>query len=290
MLPEPQSSLAAGILIDGKQSINGELQEKFRKTGLVHIVVLSGYNVSIVAEAITKVFMFLPRFAGMFSAIAGIIAFALITGASATVIRASIMAIIVILSRMSLRNYDPARGLFIASFLMLVHNPSILLNSPSFQLSFLATFAVIRVVPVFERWGSLIPKRFGLRDLVISNIVVQAFLFPVLSWMTGFVSVVSLPVNLLVLPFIPLTMLMNFITAMIGLVPLSIFNFLALPFAFISQTLLSYELAVVNFFSALSFAEVSFRGFSIAIVIGFYIVTIFWLLIFSKKGVDEPKA
>jgi hypothetical protein len=77
---------------------------------------------------------------------------------------------------------------------------------------------------------------------------------------------------------------------MIGLVPLSIFNFLALPFAFISQTLLSYELAVVNFFSALSFAEVSFRGFSIAIVIGFYIVTIFWLLIFSKKGVDEPKA
>lgn len=287
MLPEPQSSLAAGILIDGKQSINGELQEKFRKTGLVHIVVLSGYNVSIVAEAITKAFMFLPRLAGMFSAIIGIVAFAMITGASSTVIRASIMAIIVILSRMSLRNYDPARGLFIASFLMLVHNPAILIHSPSFQLSFLATFSVVKVVPLFRKWGSLISERFGLRDLVVSNIVVQIFLFPILSWMTGFFSAVSLPVNLLVLPLIPFTMLMNFLTGMLGLVPLPIFYFLALPFAFVSQTVLSYELTVVNIFAQMSFAEIPFSGFSSGVVIGFYVVVILSLLIFEGRDIKK---
>lgn len=282
-LPEPQSSLAAGILIDGKQSINGELQEKFRKTGLVHIVVLSGYNVSIVAEAITKVFMFLPRLAGMFSAVLGIIAFAPITGASATVIRASIMAIVVILSRLSLRNYDPTRGLFIASFLMLVHNPSILLNSPSFQLSFLATFAVTEIVPRFERLGKWVPERFGLRELVVSNIVVQAFLFPVLSWMTGFVSAVSLPVNLLVLPFIPFTMLMCFMTGLIASVPLSPFLFFSMPFAFVSNAALSYELAIVNFFSEFSFAEIPFGWFSSGFVIGFYVLVIVWVVL--KKNV-----
>ncbi len=102
MLPEPQSSLAAGILIDGKASINGELQEKFQKTGLVHIVVLSGSNVSIVAEAMTHLFAFLPRVFGIFAAAAGILAFTMITGATSTVVRASIMAILVLLSRLSL--------------------------------------------------------------------------------------------------------------------------------------------------------------------------------------------
>lgn len=279
MLPEPQSSLAAGILIDGKQSINGELQEKFRKTGLVHIVVLSGYNVSIVAEAIGRAFMFLPRFAGLLSASIGVIAFAMITGASATVVRASIMAILVLLSRMSLRNYDPVRGLFIASFLMLVQNPAILLHSPSFQLSFLATFAVVKIVPIFEKRAKFIPERFGLRDLVVSNIIVQIFLFPILSWMTGFFSAVSLPANLLVLPLIPLTMLAGFLTAVSGFLS----HIVALPPAFLSHILLSYELAIVNFFSKFSLAEIPLGGFSGWLVAVFYIVAL--LLTKYLKGI-----
>ncbi len=302
MLPEPQSSLASGILIDGKQSINGELQEKFRKTGLVHIVVLSGYNVSIVAEAIGKSLSFLPRSLGLGSSVVGIVAFAMITGASATVVRASIMAILVLLSRFSLRNYDPARGLFIASFLMLIHNPTILLHSPSFQLSFLATFAVVKVIPTFENWAEsvgqngpkkwnggllrFIPEKFGLRELVVSNIIVQLFLFPILTWMTGFFSAVSLPVNLLVLPLIPLTMLVAFLTALAGFFG----RYVGLPFAFVAETLLSYELSVVNFFSKFSLAEISFSGFSGTAVAGFYIFMIVWFIFFVKKPVKPTKS
>ncbi len=279
VLPEPQSSLAAGILIDGKQSINGTLQEKFRKTGLVHIVVLSGYNVSIVAEAISKAFAFLPRTLGFCGAGFGIIAFALVTGASSTVVRASIMALIVIASRMSLRKYDPGRGLFIASLLMLAHNPAILFHSPSFQLSFLATFVVIKIVPRLEVYASFIPERFGLRDLVVSNIIVQIFLFPILSWMTGFVSAVSLPVNILVLPLIPTTMLVSFLAALAGFIS----KFVALPFAFLSNTLLSYELTVVNFFSQFSLAEIPISGFSGWAVAGFYAVMIVATLMFFDR-------
>lgn len=301
-LPEPQSSLASGILIDGKQSINGELQEKFQKTGLIHIVVLSGSNVSIIAEAIGKAFAFLPRTAGLISSSIGIILFTMITGASATIVRASIMAILVLLSRFSIRNYDPARGLFIASLLMLIHNPMILLHSPSFQLSFLATFTVVRVIPAFEngtagagflgaiftRVVRFLPERFGFRELVTSNIIVQVFLFPMLTWMTGFFSAVSLPVNLLVLPFIPLTMLAAFLTAvaeLLSVVLSSVTSFglsLALPFAFLSQLLLSYELTIVNFFAKFSLAEIPFNMFSSSIVVSFYCIAIFWFLFFAK--------
>lgn len=278
MLPEPQSSLAAGILIDGKQSINGELQEKFRRTGLVHIVVLSGYNVSIVAEAIGKMCVVLPRILGFSFAGIGILAFAVITGASATVVRASIMALIVLASRFFIRKYDPARGLFVASLLMLVHNPTILLHSPSFQLSFLATFVVVKIVPRVGEWFSwvrFLPERFGLRDLVVSNITVQLFLLPILTWMTGFVSAVSLPVNMLVLPLIPFTMLMSFLTGLTGLVS----SLFAMPFAFVSHSLLSYELAIVEFFSKMSLAEISLNIFSGWFVAIFYSFTILWFAV-----------
>lgn len=285
MLPEPQSSLAAGILIDGKQSINGELQEKFIRTGLVHIVVLSGYNVSIVAEAIGKAFSFLPRLLGISFSIVGIILFALITGASATVIRSSIMAILVLLSRLSLRNYDPTRGLLIASFIMLVHNPSILIHSPSFQLSFLATFTVVKVVPFIEKikFTEYIPEKFGFREIVVSNVTVQLYLLPVLTWMTGSVSAVSLPVNILVLPLMPLTMLSCFITGLVGLLP----GPFGMPFAFVSELLLSYELMVVDFFSKFAISQISFNIFSTWMVIGFYITTILAFLVYRGTLTGE---
>lgn len=251
-LPEPQSSLAAGILIDGKGSINKDLQEKFRKTGIVHIVVLSGYNVSIVAEAIARMFSFLPRILGLSSSALGIILFAFITGGSATVIRASIMAIIVLLSKFSLRHYDPLRGLLVASFVMLMHNPSILIHNPSFQLSFLATFAVITIVPRVDRKIKFLPEKFGIKELVVSTITVQIFLLPMILWMNGLFSVVALPVNLMIVPMIPITMLVNFIGGLVGL----IWSGLAIPFSFISYLLLSFELFIVDFFSSLPFAEV----------------------------------
>jgi competence protein ComEC len=284
MLPEPHSSLAAGILIDGKQSINGELQEKFQRTGLIHIVVLSGSNVSIVANAIGQAFSFLPRTLGLMSASVGIVAFAMITGASSTIVRASIMAILVLLSKFSIKKYDPARGLFIASFLMLAHNPTILEHSPSFQLSFLATFAVVKVIPMFEHWHwsgrviNFLPERFGLRELVTSNILVQAFLFPILTWMTGFFSAVSLPVNLLVLPLVPLTMLLSFLTGLVGLV----LRTLGLPFALGAELLLTYELAVVDFFARSSWSQISFSPLSGWFVASLYVCLVIFFC-FMKK-------
>lgn len=288
VLPEPQSSLAAGILIDGKQSINGELQEKFRKTGLVHIVVLSGYNVSIVAEAIGKIFSFLPRALGISFSAVGIIAFALITGGSATVIRSSIMAVLVLLSRLSLRGYDPTRGLFIASLLMLIQNPSILIHSPSFQLSFLATFTVVKVVPWVEQFSftQFIPEKFGFKEIVISNITVQLYLLPILTWMTGFVSAVSLPVNILILPLMPLTMLSCFVTGLFGFLP----RIIALPSGFISQILLSYELGVVDFFSKFALSQISFNYFSTWMIVGFYTATVLVFILYrGNLNIDRQK-
>jgi len=84
VIPEPESSLLGGLVVGARQSLGGKLLEDFRKTGIIHIVVLSGYNITIVADSIIKSLSFLPRVVGGGLAIFAITLFAIMTGAGAT--------------------------------------------------------------------------------------------------------------------------------------------------------------------------------------------------------------
>ncbi|MEK7147475.1 MAG: ComEC/Rec2 family competence protein, partial [Patescibacteria group bacterium] len=100
--------------------------EKFRTVGVIHIVVLSGYNITIVAEFIMRLLAFLPRAARLAGGALAIILFAVMTGGSATIVRASLMAILVVVARATGRIYGITRALLLAGFLMVLHNPKIL--------------------------------------------------------------------------------------------------------------------------------------------------------------------
>jgi competence protein ComEC len=133
-LKEPELSLAAGIIF-GSQNTSKDLVNVFRISGLSHITVLSGYNITIVAENILKILLPISRFANIFS-IVSIFLFIVLSGASSTSIRAGIMASLAILGRRFGKTYSAGRALFFALFLMVLWNPFILLYDPSFHLSF----------------------------------------------------------------------------------------------------------------------------------------------------------
>ena len=84
VIPSPESEYLGGLLFGVKESLGSELEEDFRRTGLIHVVVLSGYNVTIVADSIMKSLSFLPRAFGMSLGGLAIVFFAIMTGASAT--------------------------------------------------------------------------------------------------------------------------------------------------------------------------------------------------------------
>ncbi len=259
MIPAPENSLLAGILLGSKQSLGAELKKDFINTGTIHIVALSGYNVTIVAEMIIKFFSFMPKiFAGYLGAIS-IILFAMMAGGGATVVRASIMAILVIIARQNGRNYDIGRALVLAGFFMLMQNPLILVFDSSFQLSFLATIGLVYLAPKISTYLLWIPEIIHLRDLVAATLAAEIFVLPFIAYQTGILSLVALPTNLLILPLIPTTMLFGFyagITSFMSAV-------LALPFSYISYGLLHYELAAVKFFSSLPFATMTVKNFPV---------------------------
>jgi len=267
VIPEPDAGYLAGLTIGGKKAMSKDLQEEFRRTGIIHVVVLSGYNVTIIANVIMQALKGLPFFVGIGFGILGILFFALMAGASATVVRASIMAGFALLARATGRVYQITIALLVAGFLMILHNPKILRFDTSFQLSFLATLALIYFSPSVEKKLSFIPKKFHLREIAGATISTQIFVFPCLLYKLGMFSVVSLPVNLLVLFFVPITMFFGFLAGGLGFIS----GFLAVPFGWIAYAFSSYELWVVTLFSKLPFA-----AFNISIP--------FWLTLFIYIG------
>ena len=283
IVKEPESSLLSGLLLGVKSSLGEDLKQSFINTGLVHIIVLSGYNVTIIAEAIMRSLYFLPFAAATGLGIFSIILFALMAGGGSTIVRASIMAIIALVARKTGNQYSIVRALAIAGFLMVLQNPYILYFDLSFQLSFIATLGLIYMAPIFENIFKFLPTKFGLREIAGATIGTQLFVLPFILYKMGTLSIIAPISNILVLPMIPMTMFFGFLTGLLAFMS----RFLALPFGFITQKLLSLEIFLVEFFSDLQFSHVEVRNFSAFFVVIIYVLIGF--LIYRHQTSNHEK-
>lgn len=247
VLPEPHRSFLAGLTIGERTSLPEELEENFRKVGIIHLVVLSGYNISIISDSLLKIINYLPLAKVLRTLLAtfGVILFALLTGASATVVRAAIMGILLLWARETGKIYQALAALIFAAFLMVLVNPKILRFDASFQLSFLATAGLIFLVPKLERYFAWFPNFFKLREHLLATISTQIFVLPLLLYLGGTFSWATIPANLLILSAIPTTMFLGFLTGLAGFVS----YYLSWLFSWLAYFLLAYELWIVKIFS-----------------------------------------
>jgi competence protein ComEC len=276
----PENLLMGGLILGEKASFDESMRQSFVDTGTIHIVALSGYNITIVAEWVMKLFSFLPINLGIGAGIFAILLFVLMTGGGSTAVRAGIMATLALVARATGRNYDVARGLVLAGVFMILLNPFLLVYDVSFQLSFIATVAVIFLAPRIEKYFMWAPVRFGLRDIFSVTTAAYIFVLPFILYKMGNLSLVALPANILILPFIPFTMMLGFLTGLVGL----IWYVFAVPFGFISYLFLHYELGVISFFSRLPFASFSFPDFPLFLTIIIYAYFIYRLFGRSIKN------
>lgn len=206
-VPEPFASLGGGIVIGGKSGLGNELKDTFTRAGLIHIIVLSGHNVMVVAEWIMALLAFtkLSRRASLGAGAFAILIFVGIAGASATAIRAMCMALIALYARATGRTYAAGRALFFVAFLMLLWNPLYLIFDPGFGLSMAATAGLIWLAPLLETKLSFLKNTFW-KDAVATTLAAQIFVLPLLLYNTGNLSIVSIPANLLAVPVVAVAM------------------------------------------------------------------------------------
>jgi competence protein ComEC len=273
VLPEPYAALAGGVVVGAQQSLGEELLLMFRDVGLIHIVVLSGYNLTIVAVFIRTMLFWCSRRVSLVASIAAIVAFAVMVGLGPSVVRASIMAIIGILALYGGRQKEVVRALGVAVLVMVLWNPLLLVFDVGFQLSVIATLGLIYGSPVVSRWFVWVPERFELRTLLSATIATQIAVVPLLAYHVGSVSLIAPLANVLVLPVVPLAMLGGFVGGIVGAIVPSMGMVVAYP----AYLFFYYIVAVAQWLSHVPHAALAVPPVGVGVTLGMYAVLIFLL-------------
>lgn len=277
VLPEPMASLGLGILIGQRNTLPEDLIKQLTQTGLVHIVAVSGYNLTIIIYAALRLFQKKSRYQAMIVSYILVILFLMITGFSPSIVRAAVVCILSLLFWYYGRNVKPMMILLISASVTAGMNPLFIWTSVSWYLSFTAFFGILILGPlIHDRFvPSKLKSNFFIKVLTETT-AAQICTLPVLLYVFSSLSVVSVLANLLVVPIIPFVMVATLIAGIVGILnPVFIGGLIAIP----ARIMLRYIVEVANILSNLSFASKQLKiNLTQAIVLGGFIV-IFTLLL-----------
>jgi competence protein ComEC len=269
VIKEPEAALGAGLLFGVQTGLDDELMDDFRVAGVVHIIVLSGYNILLVVLFVMYILSYLLPFRfRLVAGIGAIVLFALFVGFSPSVVRASIMAILLLVSSLLARPYSIMRALLLAATSMVLLNPYILRYDIGFQLSCMATLGLIMIAPTLEQWFRRVPSGWlQTRSFLVATIATQIAVAPLLLYHIGQWSFVAIPANLLILPLVPVAMLCTFLTVLVAVAS----TVLALPVAFVATLTLSSIIGLAKLCASIPYAVVTvpaFPGYIVPVLYG----------------------
>lgn len=260
----PYAQLLEGFLFGMKVRFPPELYEAMKKTGTLHMVVASGYNVTVVAGFCMLLAGLVPRKAAII--ITGVVLFwyASFSHFDAPVVRASIMGGLTFFAQLTGRLKHALWSLFLTAFLMLFIQP-LLLQDIGFQLSFAATLGILLFSPLLtDLFHFVFPI---IREDLAVTVSAQLATAPLLLYHFGSFSPLSLFANLAIFWVIPAVMLLGglFLATAFVVPVLSVFFQAAL------QGILSYVVRVLTFFSILPFSYVTVHFVHPLLVVGLYL-------------------
>lgn len=277
VFPEPAAGLTGGVLLGLRRGISQDVMADFSTAGLTHILAISGYNITLLITIFGSALKRFRRSIRFWATLTGIFLFAILTGLSASVIRASLMGILVILSQHLGRKSTGLRALLISGGLMVFVNPWIVIADISFQLSFLATLGLLIFMPRWEKFRRKLPPFIG--DTLVVTLAAQVFTTPVILMNFQKFSIISPIANLLFLPLIPLLMFSSFVAMMS--------SFLWLPWTplWVSITWIISEMLVqgVHIMAQIPFASIIIENFNVWMAVVYYALIVCWLYLKRKK-------
>jgi competence protein ComEC len=259
-LPDPQATFLIAILVGAKTAQLGTLAPVLIKTGLIHLIAISGIKIAIVAGTVHS---FLRRTTRrtptlLLSAVT-VFGYWLVSGATVAGLRASIMWLLVFTAAYLGRPTLAPVSLGIAASVMVAITPSVLWDT-GFDLTTIATLSIVAFAPLFERAFQFMPQ--ALCASLSTTSAAQIGILPIQAASYGLVSPSSILANGLVLPMIPLTMIVGFLTA---LLPES-------PFAAVSYSLVHLIILIAELCSQLPIAWLSLGAFPVSIAAAYYLL------------------
>lgn len=251
-LPEPQASLGMGILIGQRSNLPDYTLAALSIVGLTHIIAVSGYNLTILVRAVSRFKFFGSKFQKLVASLALIGTFLLITGFSASIVRAAAIAGLGLWAWYYGRKLRPILSLSLVAAATAVINPFYIWGDIGWYLSFLAFFGVLILAPAIGKklFGNREPR--GVVQILLETFAAYLMTLPLIMFIFGKLSVVALLANLLVIPLVPFAMLFSAVAGVAGMIIPTVSGWLAVP----ANLTLTYILDVAYALSKFSFAQV----------------------------------
>jgi competence protein ComEC len=317
VIEAPAADLGMGILAGQKTALPVDLSAAFMVASLTHIVVASGYNLTILIRFSRRLFAKVSRFAALSLGGLMVLAFACTTGFSPSMTRAALVAGFSLLAWYYGRRFHPVVLLSLVASITIIIDPSALWGDAGWYMSFLAFVGVIILAPLFKSyfWGDKpelaskpqlltriaaklgfrrakekltepTKKQHAIRQIVIETMSVQIMAAPIIALFMGQFSPYGMLANLLVLPILPLVMLLTFIAGITSfLLPEFIAQIIAMP----AQWTLDYIIGVARFVSDMPGAsyEIIVPLWVIAGIFAVILAIIFYLKRVTKHNFRE---
>jgi competence protein ComEC len=279
LFPDPEASLLGGILLGVESGISPQLQEAFRQTGTSHIIVISGFNITIIAGLFILLFSrLLGRYKGAMAAAVGIILYTILVGANAAVVRAAILGLLALLGHLVGRRQSGLNSLTFVAGVMAVISPTVLWDV-SFQLSFAATLGIILYAEPMTEWFIGIIARYlpqekaeklagPVSEYFLLTLAAQLTTLPLMIFYFKRLSLTALIANPLILPAQPALMVLGGIAVLTGLAirPIGqLFAWAAWPFT-------AYTIRLVEWLSTIPHGSVALGQVAVPAIVLFYVL------------------
>ena len=277
-----ERELLRGLLLGEREGLDPEVKQEFARSGILHILAVSGLHVGFVIFFLGFVIGLLriPNFIKYGLIAVGILLYVVLTGARPPVMRASVLAGIVLIGFLMERRVDAVNSIGAAGLLLLLFRPDDLFSA-SFQLSFTAVFGIIFITYISgefvagrqqglpHSYRRVLLKRYILIPLLISFGIV-IFISPVSGYYFGRISPVAIPANLVVVPLTFFIVGLGFFILTFG----HILAFACAPFVAVLHYFLKLLIWTAHYAGTLPFAYVDVGRETV------YLTGIFYLLVY----------
>lgn len=280
-LPEPLAPFVMGLLVGQRATLPEQVKDDLRTVGLTHIIAVSGYNLTIILQATTKLLGKRSKRISLFLTVGLIGVFLLLTGASASIVRAAMVSLLSIAAAYYGRSFKPLNLICLAAVITAWANPVYIWSDLSWYLSFLAFFGVMVLAPLLQArlpggWHKTL-----IGGVALESICAEVMALPFVLHIFGQMSRVGLAANVLVVALIPLAMLLGMIAGLAGMLFGSISGWFSWP----AVLLLNYMLDTAHVLAGLPNIFVEGIGLSLWQMLFLYVaVALLVALLWRKSG------
>ncbi|HET7827594.1 MAG TPA: ComEC/Rec2 family competence protein, partial [Candidatus Saccharimonadales bacterium] len=276
-LPEPMASFAMGLLIGQRNNLPADITAALTAVGLVHIVAVSGYNLTIIVRAVGRLKLG-SKYQKLMISLSLIAAFVMITGFSASIVRAALVSVLSLWAWYYGRRVKPMVLINLAAAASALWNPFYIWGDLGWYLSFLAFFGVLVIAPLISaRLFSKPPKLITM--VLLETLSAELMTLPLILMTFSQLSIIALVANLLIVPLVPVAMLLSAAAGTVGILIPQLVGWIALP----ARLLLTYMLDIIHLLSSIPSALLH-RSVSLAYMLILYGAVLLSVLVNHHKA------